>query len=120
MIFNKAIGSLKLSSVQLSTLISALEAKGITTDCAELRRLSVKLFESTFMENTESILKTEEISETTPCNLEVDPEQEWEEEIVETFFGEDDCVMEVRKIRPKSKSKGKSLYKKMRRTPKYI
>ena len=106
-IFNKAISSLKLNSTQLCTLISALETKNITDDVTELRRLTVEIFESTYMEVSESILQVEDMPGTDRTETGEMFEDEWGDEIADAYLGEEGTVMEVRRVKPKSKSKEK-------------
>ena len=55
--FNKVLSSMKLSQTQHSTLLSTIENKGLKDDLIELKRISAKLFESSFLIPTDSILK---------------------------------------------------------------
>ena len=109
-IFNKSIASLELNSTQLCTLISALGTKNVTDDVTEWRRLAVKIFESTFMEVSDSILKAEDMPFTERSETEEMFDEERGDEIVDAYLGDDGSVMEVRRVKPKSKSKGGSKY----------
>lgn len=55
--FNTSIYALKLNSAKMSALLSVVEVRNMAQDWQELRRLSVKLFESPFLEPTVAILE---------------------------------------------------------------
>ena len=108
--FNKALSSLKLPSNQLSVALSTIEAKNVTT-LVELRRITIRLFVSNFLEQSDCILKVESShSEASEDSAPAETE-EWDEtEIPDAFIDGNGDIFEVRRVAAKSKSKSKSLY----------
>ena len=109
--FNKAMSGVKLTATQLRTLLSALESKRITTDLQELRRITVKLFESTFLEATERILNAsgnvcDEAELSNSINF-TENDAEDDDGIVDVFSTSEGGIFEVRRVRsPKKKARG--------------
>ena len=104
-LFSKALASIRLEKTQLGILMSTLEAKGITKELIELQRISIKLFETSFLHATDAILKVEEGNALDPNEeLVIDVvEGEEEDEVLECFSNNEGEVFEIRKVAPKTK-----------------
>ena len=104
--FSKSMPSVKLSSTQLSTLLSALESKGVTSDMQELRRISIKLFESAFLEAAGDILNihTNLGDEEAVEGAVQDHEAEDEYELIEEFLSPEGGIFEERRAKAPKKT----------------
>ena len=99
--FHKVLSAMKLMGSQLSILLGTLESRADGEDnLAELKRLSIKLFERHFTETDERILPLEELENKNEGR--VGGETDDSGVIVDSFSNEEGEVFEVRKVfRPK-------------------
>ena len=95
----RALSALGLRQPQLSILLGTLESRNLPNSTAELKRASIKLFETSFQSINDDVLKTERI----PISDDEGGTED-SESVVESFVGNDGETYVLRKATPKKKS----------------
>ena len=99
--YHRALSGLKLRQPSLGILLGTLESQRVGNSVAELRRVSTKLFGTTFIEHPGDVMKAEMMDEFGGVDSENGNQTDVEtEEPIDCFVGADGQVYELRKSRP--------------------
>ena len=99
--YHRALSGLKLRQPSLGILLGTLESQRVGNSVTELRRISTKLFETTFIEHPGDVAKAEMMDELGGVDSENGDQTEADtEEHIDCFVGADGQVYELRKSRP--------------------
>ena len=99
--YYRALDALHLHQPQLGILIGSLEARQSGISIPELKRATVKMFETTFLENSAEILNVDgSVQDGSQCDKEDGADDAYT--TVEEFGGSDGEIYELRKITPKN------------------